>query len=289
MDLSESMKYFQNLVGDRLKALSSLGFRNSGSGLFCVSFNEILRGFGNEFCRLIKPGRSALARVLVVFVSGLLLGGVGICGSVCADIPKPSEVNENTDPKVLRRYVKAIDRMIEMKGPSASSYSTKGQILEWLKQYAEAVSAYSKAIRLDSDNSSYYLYRARCLRKLRRHVLAETDYSVAIKLRKYTPEVYTGRALSRMALRNYKGSIADALSATKLDPNEDLAWYAKAYSEFKLGRLESSIQSISRAIELKPHDSGFYSLRSDAYRNKGDLAKAEEDLALCQKYERDQR
>lgn len=201
-----------------------------------------------------------------------------------ADSSNSPKVNKDTDPAILRKYVKAFDVLTKKKGPRASRYATKGQTLEWLKDYPAAVKAYSKAIEMEPKNGLYRLGRANCLRYQRKHVKAEKDYTKAIILGEKSPEAYTGRALSRMALKKYKFAIEDANISLGKDSRDVQALYAKGYSELGLGRFADCIESMSKAIQIKPSYAGLYSVRGDAYRNMGDLAKASRDKAMYRKY-----
>ena len=196
----------------------------------------------------------------------------------------PPVLNANTDPKILREYVKKSDEIIKAKGGKAEYYATKAQLLEWLKDYRGAVAEYSKALNLAPKNVDYLVGRARSYRRIRFFRKAKTDYDRAISLGDRTSEAYLGRALARLELKDFAGAKGDADCAIAANKEEELAWFAKGSAECELGDLQYSLICLSEAIRLSPRQAVFLFRRSQVYRLLGDKERANQDLSLSKRY-----
>ena len=102
----------------------------------------------------------AVSLFCLCFAFGQFLGAM----PVLAD--SPPVLNEKTDPKILREYVKKTDELIRTKGPKAKFFGAKAQLLEWLKDNRGAVAEYTKALKLESDNYGFLVGRARSSKRV---------------------------------------------------------------------------------------------------------------------------
>ena len=206
-----------------------------------------------------------------------------IVSNLPAFADSPPALNKDTDPKILRKYVEKLSLQISRR-PTVSNLMSKGQCLEWLKNYSEAVVCFLRASKLDTDNANAYLGCARNYRFMGNYKKAEHFYTKSIRYGKRTAEVFAGRALANTGMKSYRKAISDAKTAISIDGSDNGAWYAKGYSELKLGNANESILSFSEAIKLKPRDASLYALRSNAYKKIGDRKKAEKDFELYRRY-----
>lgn len=203
----------------------------------------------------------AVSLFCLCFAFGQFLGAM----PVLAD--SPPVLNEKTDPKILREYLKRVDLLIEKNGSKADYFYTKGQLYQWLKDFSKADLEFSKAISRQPSNCKALLAKGACLRKLKRWTAADRAYTKALSLHCDSCEAYTGRALARLAQGKYRQAVTDADSAISKNSKEGLAWFAKGSSQGFLGDYSSALANLDKAIELRPNQKEFVFRRRQVLRS----------------------
>ena len=227
----------------------------------------------------MKIRRDGLAVIICSLCAVLSL----ITGLSSAYAESENQPNANSDPSLLRKCIEKIDHLIEVNGPKADYYGTKGQLLEWLQRPSAAISEYSNALKMSPGDAPFLAGRARAQRRLKNWKDALSDYNSAISSGLKNSETLVGRSLTLLSMGRFTEALSDADSALALNRQDSSAWFAKGNAELELGRAADSVNSLSKAIELKPDEPAFFELRIKAYKKLGNSSRAKQDQVSLQR------
>ena len=111
------------------------------------------------------------------------------------------------------------------------------------------------------------------------HALA--DYSEAIKLSAECGQCYNNRGMARNQTGDYDGAIADFTAALKFEQHNPALWqvyFNRGIAWYHKNDNDHAIADYDLAIKLNPRCSPCFHDRGMAWQDKGDLAKANDDL-----------
>lgn len=154
------------------------------------------------------------------------------------------------------RTVPSADEETKPTEPPQDDYGTwfeKGQVLEKLQHYAEAVIAYSKAIQLNPHNPEVLRWRGNVLFTLGRYEEAIGSYDKAIQLQPRNAHLWCCLASSLVKLKRYREAIACFDKAIQLQPNQHSAWYWRGRVLVELRRYTEALNSYEKAIVNNPN------------------------------------
>ena len=156
----------------------------------------------------------------------------------------------------LENYEEAIvvfDKAIEIKSDFETAYNCKGYALHGLKKYEEAIAAFEKAIELDHDYADAYNGRGATLSKLGKYEEAIVEYDRVIELMPNAAVPYAYKGNTYIFLKQYDEALKWCNKAIELDPNYADAYIGKGTTLHQLGKYEEAIVEYDKAIALKPH------------------------------------
>ena len=132
-----------------------------------------------------------------------------------------------------------------------------------------------------SDRADIYNKRGTAYYQNTDYAHAVADYSAAIKLSPDCGHCFNNRGMARNQTGDYDGAIADFTAALQYEQHErdlwqvylnrGIAWYHKNDND-------RAIADYDLAIKLNPRCSPCFHDRGMAWQDKGDLAKANDDL-----------
>jgi WD40 repeat protein/serine/threonine protein kinase len=182
----------------------------------------------------------------------------------------------------------------------AALYVNRGHTHRELKQYDQAVAAYTKALQLDPSNVEAYRHRgityldleqpdqalADCNRAIEldpnfawiyvtrghshswlgQHDRALTDFTKAIQLDPSSADTYQHRGNTYRILQQYDPALSDCNKAIELDPKLAVAYHHRALVYIQLKQYDQALADYNKAIEVNPTDFWHPIQRGDVYR-----------------------
>ncbi|MXV73341.1 serine protease, partial [Candidatus Poribacteria bacterium] len=154
----------------------------------------------------------------------------------------------------------------EKQSVSAEMYFYRGNEKYSMRNYQDAITAYSKAIQLRPDFANAYVNRGLAKEKLGQHESAITDYSSAIKIDPNLSGAYNNRGSAQRKLGQYFLALEDLSTAIQLDPRYVKAYVNRGNVKNSLGHPNEALEDFNTALNLDPDS-------AEAYNNRG-VAKA---------------
>jgi tetratricopeptide (TPR) repeat protein len=128
----------------------------------------------------------------------------------------------------------------------------KGQVLEKLHHYTEAVMAYNKAMQLNPHDPEVLRWRGNVLFSLKRYEEAIGSYDKAIQLQPRNPHLWCCLASSLIKLKRYQEAAVCFDKAVQLQPHSHSTWYWRGRVLSELKRYSEALRSYDRALEKNP-------------------------------------
>ena len=185
--------------------------------------------------------------------------------------PKRKVAQEDYKPyarKDLEREIDDSDQAIRANPDDASAYLKKGNALEALGRYKEAIRMLDEAIKLNPDEASAYLNKGRALYARQRFKKAITTIDKAISLNPYNPVAFLFKGMALYRLRYHKEAISVLKEAINLDP---YIYYTPVFKDKtirKLGHFEEDVSLLKETLRLNPYNpAAVYSGRESVFRN----------------------
>lgn len=152
--------------------------------------------------------------------------------------------------------------VIEKYPKVAFAHYNLGNAYKNVKNFPEAINAYSGALNVDSLYTSALFNRAHAYADIQKHPEAINDYTRAIRFNPKSQEAYYNRAVSHVALKAYDAAIADYSVSLELKPDDAAAYYSRGNMKAFKNQFEQAIPDYTKAIEIDPK-------MADAYNNRG--------------------
>jgi tetratricopeptide (TPR) repeat protein len=128
----------------------------------------------------------------------------------------------------------------------------KGQALQKLQHYSEAIVAYNKAIQLNPRDPEVLRWRGNVLFTLGRYEEAIGSYDQAIQLQPSHPSLWCALASALVKLKRYREAIACFDRAIQLQPDRHSPWYWRGRLLWELKRPKEALHSYDQAIARNP-------------------------------------
>lgn len=174
--------------------------------------------------------------------------------------------NQFLNSKAYDKAVVAYTETVNLNPKNADAYNRRGLIYKMKNQYELAIADFTKAIELVPVNSIVYYNRGDSYFLNKQYELAIADFSKSIELNPKFSLAHIRRGVSYYDIitQAYFKSIKNNVSLTDIMTEEE------RFSYYDL-----IIADLSKAIELKPDFIYPYTVRGNAYSDKGQY-----DLAL---------
>ena len=143
-----------------------------------------------------------------------------------------------------------------------------------------ACTAIIQSGRLDGRpelQSSIYQARGSAFAQYRQFDLALTDLDRAVALSPADANARYNRAITFERKGDFDSAITDLNDALRLQPNHAFANYERGFVRLKQKDYDLAIEDFNEAIRLKSDNAKAWRDRAQAYRAKGELAKADAD------------
>lgn len=154
-----------------------------------------------------------------------------------------------------------VDRAIKLRPDYADAYNNRGNVLQALDRYDEALASYDKSIDLKPDSASAHNNRGNALRKLGRLTDALSAYQEAIHLRPDYAEAFCNMGCTLADLGQVDDARVFYRRTLTLDPLFAKAHFNMAALADRAGNRVLALACLDRSIALDP-------AFPDAYWNK---------------------
>lgn len=153
------------------------------------------------------------------------------------------------------------------------------------QDWGGAVRLYTRALDdrtlPSSDRANVYDKRGIAYYRNGDYAHAVADYSAAIKLDPDCGHCFNNRGMARNQTGDYDGAIADFTAALKYEQHDSGLWqvyFNRGIAWYHKNDNDHAIADYDLAIKLNPRCSPCFHDRGMAWQDKGDLAKANDDL-----------
>ncbi|HEV2263209.1 MAG TPA: tetratricopeptide repeat protein [Stellaceae bacterium] len=153
------------------------------------------------------------------------------------------------------------------------------------QDWGRAVRLYTRALDdrtlQSSDRADIYDKRGTAYYRNTDYTHALADYSEAIKLSPDCGQCFNNRGMARNQTGDYDGAIADFTAALKYEQHDPALWqvyFNRGIAWYHKNDNDHAIADYDLAIKLNPRCSPCFHDRGMAWQDKGDLAKANDDL-----------
>jgi tetratricopeptide (TPR) repeat protein len=148
----------------------------------------------------------------------------------------------------------AIDRALELNPKEDAFWGEKGTVLEELRRYEEALTAFLEARRLDPLYSGYPAGAARMMFHLRRPRDAAKLLRGLVRRGFKTFEILANLGASLLASGEERKALPVLKEASRLFPREAWGWVKLAQCELSLGDRKAAARTVNRALSLQTND-----------------------------------
>ncbi len=177
--------------------------------------------------------------------------------------------------------VDAYDKAIQLKPDMVEAYNNRGNAMQALGRYKEAIVDYDEALRLEPRDADAYNNRggARCV--LGRHEEAIADCDEALRLKPSMAAAHNNRGNAKHDLGRREEAIADYDEAIRLKPDYADAYNNRGVVKSTLGRYKEAIADYNEALRLKPDHAGAYKNRGITHLHLGRKDEARRDFEVA--------
>ena len=225
------------------------------------------------------------------------------------------QMKEKYVEKALQDFTKAIN----LDYTYAEPFLNRGILYYNTGRPDQALADFNRFLELKPDNPDGLLNRANTLSTLGRFKEAIPDYNKYLTIKNDDPKAYMWRGIAYFNIQNYDSAIIDFNKSIEIDPDyyEPYYWLGVIYYNQKdysnalkyldlsisknynnansyiwkglcymnMNEYHKAIEQYSKAIEIDPNNSTAYINRFNAYRLIGDIANAQKDFEILQKFQ----
>jgi tetratricopeptide (TPR) repeat protein len=176
-----------------------------------------------------------------------------------------------------RRFADAVvelKRATQERPELSEAWYNLGQAQLAQKSCPDALAAFKRVTELDANGVDGWINRSVAERRCKALEAAQASASQAVKIAPKSAEARLNLGLVYSDLGKYDDAAAALTVATQLKPESAMAWWSLGLAEQKRKRLDAAIAALGKAREISPTPPRISDL-GVAYRDKGDLAKAE--------------
>ena len=145
-----------------------------------------------------------------------------------------------------------LNYLIKMDSTKPGPYLDRGNHLQNIKLYREAIADYDMYIALNNTNNSAYHNRGNAHERLKEFDLALKDYDTAIMLRPLDTIAYYNKGVVYDYLQEYDSALAQYDKVIEIDPRLAKAYYNRGVTNKMLGNNEAAIKDWKTAMKLNP-------------------------------------
>jgi len=168
-------------------------------------------------------------------------------------LPGPAAKTDPADMPALEARLASLDQQLADRHDDAELLDRKGQVLELMGRFGEAVGCFEQAIKLAPETRSYHSNLARADASLGQSERAIAEYREVARLQ---PDDYAARYTLGMSLQRKgddQGAIPELQKAVALGPGETGGHLALGVSLERTGRVPEAVREYQRYIAIVPN------------------------------------
>jgi len=148
-------------------------------------------------------------------------------------------------------------------GYDAAAYNSRGQLLEKLRRYPEAISDFTHGIALQPKNVDNYTGRSECELQLHLCVQALADNNKEVEVAPESTVSYTNRSNTELKLGMYEEAKADEARALQLWPNNEYSYMHLGVIDYWTGNYVEALDYFNKMIDHS------HLIQADKYTYRG--------------------
>lgn len=153
-----------------------------------------------------------------------------------------------------RQSIVHLVRATERMPKDASAWYLRGRCHEQLRQYPQAIAAYTVCLALHPQQGRFFFRRGMAHLHAGEYTSAEADLNRAIALKTNLADAYANRALARRGLHRLKDSLADLETALKLGISNTRIHFVRSRVLEELGDVDRSKAERQLGLKRTPTD-----------------------------------
>ena len=188
-----------------------------------------------------------------------------------------SWINKGQSLQDLGKYYEAIDaynKAIEADQTCSAAWKRKGDVFLILKRYEDSLQSYEKAIELDPKDADAWVDKGLSLEKMGKDEPAIKAYNTATDLDPENMRAWLNKGGTLDRVGRYSEGLVASEKAIELDDTSSKAWNNKGDALFNLGRYDESLAAFEKAVELDPGNQAAWTNRGTALNMLGRKSEA---------------
>lgn len=179
--------------------------------------------------------------------------------------------------------VELIGKAIEINANQAAAYSNRGNALQELRRWDEALASYDRAIAINPVDADAFYNRGNALQRLERWDEALVSYDKAIAINPCYADAFNNRGNALQTLERLDEALVSFDTAIAINPNYADAFYNRGNALKERKRLNEALVSFDQAIAINPEYAEAFTNRGNALQElkRWDEALASYDRAIA--------
>ena len=177
------------------------------------------------------------------------------------------------------------NRFLELKPDNPDGLLNRANTLSTLGRFKEAIPDYNKYLTIKNDDPKAYMWRGIAYFNIQNYDSAIIDFNKSIEIDPYYYEPYYWLGVIYYNQKDYSNALKYLDLSISKNYNNANSYIWKGLCYMNMNEYHKAIEQYSKAIEIDPNNSTAYINRFNAYRLIGDIANAQKDFEILQKFQ----
>ncbi|HOL74323.1 MAG TPA: tetratricopeptide repeat protein [Bacteroidales bacterium] len=177
------------------------------------------------------------------------------------------------------------NRFLELKPDNPDGLLNRANTLSTLGRFKEAIPDYNKYLTIKNDDPKAYMWRGIAYFNIQNYDSAIIDFNKSIEIDPDYYEPYYWLGVIYYNQQNYNDALKYLDLSISKNSNNVNSYIWKGLCYMNMNEYHKAIEQYSKAIEIDPNNITAYINRFNAYRLIGDIANAQKDFEILQKFQ----
>ena len=177
------------------------------------------------------------------------------------------------------------NRFLELKPDNPDGLLNRANTLSTLGRFKEAIPDYNKYLTIKNDDPKAYMWRGIAYFNIQNYDSAIIDFNKSIEIDSDYYEPYYWLGVIYYNQKDYSNALKYLDLSISKNYNNANSYIWKGLCYMNMNEYHKAIEQYSKAIEIDPNNSTAYINRFNAYRLIGDIANAQKDFEILQKFQ----
>jgi tetratricopeptide (TPR) repeat protein/Zn-dependent protease len=196
----------------------------------------------------VSLGYQAFSQPSKVIFIGLLFGALIFRKVLGGTFNQPTQTDN------LTMDLAAYDRLIEAGQATPEIWQHKGELLQSLKQYEEAIAAFDEALKAQPQNSDLWHNRAMCLHNLEQYDQALVAYNKALEHQPKDSYIWANKARVLKSLKQFQEAVTAYDQSLKYQPSKLENWEDRGHLLVELQDYPAALSDFERVLRYQPNN-----------------------------------